>query len=167
GEPARGAGGNPGGNAGAYLSSFIFATPASFEGKPMEPLMEPSACSAAFLRSPSQRSAGWAVELNTVGEWRDVSAARASGEKDRWSAPQSRAVWQLAHAVLPSSESLVSQNSARPSSASGDPAAVLSLISPNSAAAWRRSGSSARAPEATQSVAIKMASAGLCIRSTI
>src|SRR5207247_9790787 len=95
-----------------YSSSASFATPASFEAKPIEPVIELSAWSAPFLRSPSQRSIGWLTELKMVGECREVSAPRASGEKRRRSAPQSRAGWQLAHAVFPSAESRVSQQSA-------------------------------------------------------
>src|SRR5260221_2036597 len=119
--------------------------PASLDEKPIEPVSELSAWSAPLLRSPSQRSIGWLIELNTVGECRDVRAPRASGEKRRRSAPQSRAGWQLAHAVLSSAEARVSQKNARPRSACGDVLALACLICPNSrTACWCRA-SSARA----------------------
>src|SRR3989442_497511 len=127
--------------------------PMSFEAKPIEPVSEPSAWSAPLLRSPSQRSIGWLMELKMVGECREVSAPRASGENWRRSAPQSRAGWQLAHAVLPSAETGVSQKSARPSSARGEDESVLGFSCPNKAAASRRSSSSARAAPVPTAIA--------------
>ena len=66
--------------------------------------------------------------LKTGGEWREVSSPRASVENGRRSALQSRAKWQLEHAVLPSADTRVSQKSARPSSAcaEGAPAGAVS-----------------------------------------
>src|SRR5258707_12166156 len=104
--------------------------PASLDAKPIEPVSELSAWSAPLLRSPSQRSIGWLIELNTVGECRDVRAPRASGEKRRRAAPQSRAGGQLAHAVLSSAEARGSPKSARPSSAPGGALALACVYCP-------------------------------------
>src|SRR3954464_6712913 len=152
--------------------------PASFEAKPSDPVSEPSAWSAPLFRSPSQRSVGWSIELNIVGEWRDVSAPRAagekrpgsgppraSGEKRRRSAPQSRAGWQLAQAVLPSSDARSSQKSSRPSCAWRDAVAAGAFSAPKSAAASRRSASSAHAP--LMPMAIRMAISGSLMRATL
>src|SRR5262245_18103904 len=88
------------------------------------------------------------MELKTVGECRDVSASRASGENCRRSAPQWREKWQLAHTVLQSAEARVSQKSARPSYACGVDGSPPALIWPKSAAASRRKASSALAASA-------------------
>src|SRR6185437_1800979 len=64
--------------------------------------------------------------LKIVGECREVGSARASMEAGRGSAPQLEGRWQLAHAVLPSAETRVSQKSARPRRAWGaSPAAAF------------------------------------------
>jgi hypothetical protein len=123
---------------------------AFLEAKPIEPVIELSAWSAPFFRSPSQRSIGWLIELKIVGECREVSAPRASGEKRRLSAPQSRAKWQLPQAVLPSVDSLGSQKMARPSSACADNTSGPPFICPKRSLASRRKASSAPAAPGMQ-----------------
>src|SRR5262245_8554114 len=86
------------------------------------------------------------MALNIVGECREVGALRASIEKRRRSAPQSRARWQLAQAVFPSAERRVSQNSARPSSTSADAAWLYGLSTPKSCTPCARSAGSAWTP---------------------
>src|SRR5215467_11495205 len=137
------------------------ATPASLEVKPIEPVSEPSACCARSLRSPSQRSAGCSEALKIVGDWRDVSSPRASGEKRRGSAPHAEAGWQLEHAVFPSADSRVSQNSVRPSAISGVSFIDTPSIRPNNVAASLRKCGSEIAVQATSPTKDNTASGGL------
>jgi hypothetical protein len=80
----------------------------------MDPVRDPSACSASVFRSPSQRRLGWPSELKIVGDWRGVGLPAASIDAGSGSAPQCEDGWQEAHATFPFSETAVSQNRARP-----------------------------------------------------
>jgi hypothetical protein len=121
----------------------------------MEPVIEPSACSAPVLRSESQRRPGRGIALKMVGELREVTSPRASTDPRRRSAPKSSAGWQLAQAVLPSSDTRVSQKRARPSAASGvlTLAAGATSMRPNISLAISRSFASSVAATAVQGTA--------------
>jgi hypothetical protein len=121
----------------------------------MDPVIEPSAWSAPVLRSESQRRPGRVIELKIVGELRDVRSPRASTEARRRSAPKSAAGWQLAQAVLPSSDTRVSQKRERPSSTSGVASFAFTGAStrPKSSSAIFRSSASSPARQIRGSAA--------------